>query len=65
MPSLTFTVPDETADGLSAAARERGVRVEDLLQTIALDFLARSDEFQSAADYVFRKNAELYRRLAK
>jgi hypothetical protein len=65
MSTLTFTVSEETAEQLIVSAREMGVPVEALLQKIADDFLARKEEFQSASEYVLRKNAELYRRLAK
>jgi hypothetical protein len=65
MSTLTFTVPDETAEQLARAARERGVPVEELLRTATDEFLARSAEFQSAASYVLQKHTELYRRLAK
>jgi antitoxin FitA len=65
MSTLTFTVPQETADQLAVAASEMGVPVETLLQKIADEFLARKVEFQTATEYVLQKNAELYRRLAK
>jgi hypothetical protein len=65
MSSLTFQVPDEKAEQLTEAARERGIPVEELLQRIADDFLNRRGSFESAAGYVLAKNAELYRRLAK
>ena len=65
MSTLTFSVPDEKAAELAEAARERGVPVEDLLRRITDDFLARKEGFEEAAKYVLRKNAELYRRLAR
>lgn len=65
MSTLTFAVPEETAEQLTIAARELGIPIETLLQKIADEFLARKVEFQSAAEYVLQKNAELYRRLAK
>jgi hypothetical protein len=41
------------------------VTVEDLARVGIEELLSRPDEaFQQAADYVLRKNAELYRRLA-
>ena len=65
MSTLTFSVPEETAEQLTVAARELGVPIEALLQKIAADFLSRKVDFHSAAEYVLQKNAELYRRLAK
>lgn len=65
MSTLTFSVPDEKATQLSEAAREMVVPIEDLLQRITDDFLARKEGFEGAAKYVLQKNAELYRRLAR
>ena len=65
MSTLTFQVEDPKARQLTDAAREMGVPVEELLQRITDDFLARKEGFESAAKYVLQKNAELYRRLAK
>ena len=42
MSTLTFVVPEEKAGRLAEAAREMGVPVEELLQKITDDFLARS-----------------------
>lgn len=65
MSNLTFSLPEEKAQRLSEAAREMGVAVEDLLRRIADDYLDRRESFEAAAQFVLRKNAELYRRLAQ
>ena len=65
MNTFTFQLPEEKADRLVAAAREVGVPVEVLLQRMTQDFLERKNSFEDAAQYVLKKNAELYRRLAK
>jgi antitoxin FitA len=65
MSTLTFQIDEATAEQLTEAARERGLRVDELLRQIAADFIARKDGFESAARYVLNKNAELYRRLAQ
>lgn len=65
MSTLTFQVPDEQAERLTAAARDKGVAVEELLRQLADNFLARNESFEAAAGYVLKKNAELYRRLAR
>ena len=64
MSSLTFQLPEEKADRLTAAAREIGVPVEELLRKMTDEFLDRKNSFEAAAEYVLQKNAELYRRLA-
>lgn len=62
MDSLTFTVAKEKAEQLAIAASKLGISVEELLRRITENFLAHQEEFQSAAEYVLQKNAELYRR---
>jgi antitoxin FitA len=50
---------------LQQLARDNQVSPEDLLRVNIEDWLARHQyEFTQAADYVLKKNAELYRRLA-
>jgi hypothetical protein len=65
MSTFTLQLPTEKADQLVQEAERLGVRVEELLERITDDFLARKESFEAAAQYVLRKNAELYRRLAK
>jgi hypothetical protein len=65
MSTLTFQVEDPKAQQLADAARELGLPVEELLQRITDDYLARKEGFEAAAKYVLQKNAELYKRLAK
>ena len=65
MSTLTFTVTEEKAEQLANAASELGVSVEDLLRQITENFLTSQEDFQTAAEYVLKKNSELYRRLAK
>ena len=65
MSNLTFSLPEERAQRLSEVARELGVAVEDLLRRIADDYLDRRESFEAVAQFVLRKNAELYRRLAQ
>jgi hypothetical protein len=64
MSTVTFQVEDEKAGRLADAARAMGVPVEDLLQKITDDYLARKEGFEAAAKYVLAKNAELYHTLA-
>lgn len=63
--TLTIELPDAEVDRLREKARELGVRPEDLAAAAVLDLLHRqADDFEAAAQYVLRKNQELYRRLA-
>ena len=65
MTTITIALPDEEALKLKELARGAGVTPEDLLRAGIEEWLRgpRAD-FASAADYVLKKNAELYRRLA-
>lgn len=65
MSTLTFQLEEAKADKLARAANDLGVQVEELLQRITDEYLARQQNFEVAATYVLQKNAELYRRLAK
>ncbi|PSB41541.1 ribbon-helix-helix protein, CopG family [Chamaesiphon polymorphus] len=65
MASITIDISDEQLQKLQQLARDNQVSPEDLLRVNIEDWLARpQDEFDRAADYVLKKNAELYRRLA-
>ncbi len=68
MSTLTFQLDEQKAERLAAAARVRGVEVEELLRQIAEDYLARkgSDaDFRTALTASVTENEELLRRLAK
>ena len=55
----------ERASQLQELAREAGTSPEDLLQIQVESWLSQSEaDFEEAARYVLKKNAELYRRLA-
>jgi antitoxin FitA len=65
MASITINIPDEQLQKLQQLARDSQVSPEDLLRVNIEEWLARpQDEFIQAADYVLKKNAELYRQLA-
>ena len=66
MTTLTISLPDEPMLRLKELAIEAGVAPEELLHSNVVEWLARpKDDFAQAAAYVLKKNAELYRRLAK
>ena len=65
MASITVTIPDEQLEKLQQLARDSQVSPEDLVRANIEGWLgASNDEFNQAASYVLKKNAELYRRLA-
>lgn len=65
MSSITINLPEEHLSRLREVAARLGVAPEDLARMSIEELLARPEEtFERAADYVLRKNAELYRRLA-
>jgi antitoxin FitA len=65
MAFITINIPDEQLQKLQQLARDSQVSSEELLRVNIEEWLTRpQDEFIKAADYVLKKNAELYRRLA-
>jgi hypothetical protein len=65
MTSITIDIPDEQMRLLEQRAHDLGLTIEDLLRMSLDDFLIRPQEdLQQTIDYVLRKNAALYQRLA-
>lgn len=65
MTTITIELSPERIRQLQQRASDLGMSLEDLVQLSINDVLARpSEELQHAIDYVLKKNAELYRRLA-
>lgn len=65
MKTLEVQLPEQTASRLEEAAERLSVSPEDLLLLSVEEKLAQLDaEFRESSDYVLKKNAELYRRLA-
>jgi predicted transcriptional regulator len=65
MSSITIELNEEQLVKLQSIAERIGVSVETLARSSLEELLAKpDDEFESAADYVLKKNDELYRRLA-
>jgi predicted transcriptional regulator len=65
MKTLEVQLPEETATKLEEAAERLSVSPEALLVLSIEEKLAQLDaEFRTSSDYVLKKNAELYRRLA-
>jgi predicted transcriptional regulator len=65
MAYITIDIPDEQLSQLKQLAQESHISTEDLLRASIEHWLTfPKTEFAEAADYVLKKNAELYRRLA-
>jgi hypothetical protein len=61
---LTIDLGDAEIQRLKEAAARLGVAPEELARALVADHLAKPrDDFEAAASFVLRKNAELYRRL--
>jgi antitoxin FitA len=65
MSSITINLSDEHLLRLKEIAARLGLAPEELARISITELLAQPDEkFERAADYVLKKNDELYRRLA-
>ncbi len=65
MTPITISLPEDRVRRLQELASRLGVQPEDLVRLSIDELLGRPDEaFERTADYVLKKNAELYRRLA-
>ncbi len=65
MTRLTVSISDDRYARLKEVAGQLRVTPEELVAASIEDLLAQpEDAFQAAVEYVLRKNAELYRRLA-
>jgi len=63
--SISLNLDDEQSARLEERARELGVDARELAKAAGNDLLTRSaDDFDRAAQFVFEKNRELYRRLS-
>ena len=65
MSSITIELQEQQIARLQEIASRLGVSIEALARVSIEDLLAAPDErFEQAADYVLKKNEDLYRRLA-
>lgn len=66
MEQIIISLPAEIAAQLKEAADKIGVKPEELMLVSLQEKLANLEpEFIEAVKYVLKKNAELYKRLAK
>ena len=64
MTAITVPLSEDRLERLKALAERVGVSPEELARAGLEEWLARPrEDFSRAAEYVLRKNAELYRRL--
>ncbi len=64
MTSITLDLSDTQFQKLQDLATVHGIAIEVLLKASLEDWLSsQGSEFVDAANYVLRKNAELYQRL--
>ncbi|MEG4815045.1 DNA-binding protein [Microcoleus sp. K5-D4] len=65
MQTITITIPDDRLQKLQETANILGVSLEALLLAGAENLMALPEtSFQNAMEYVLKKNAELYQKLA-
>jgi hypothetical protein len=65
MSEITISLSDDHLLKLQQVAARFGISPEELVRVSIEELLVRPDEeFEKAADYLLKKNAELYRRLA-
>lgn len=65
MSSITINLQDEQMAKLQELANRLGISIEEVARVSIEELLAAPDErFEQAADYVLKKNEDLYRRLA-
>lgn len=65
MTTITIALSDDRLLQLKTIANKFGVAPEELVRVSIEELLTRPEEsFRQAVDYVLKKNAELYRRLA-
>ncbi|MCC3406810.1 MAG: DNA-binding protein [Microcoleus sp. PH2017_10_PVI_O_A] len=65
MKTITITIPDERLLKLQETASSLGISLEALLLMSAENLLVPPEtSFENAMEYVLKKNAELYKKLA-
>lgn len=65
MTTITIPLSEDRIAQLQVWAQQSGLSPEEFLRQLVEKILEPpDDEFRKTVDYVFKKNAELYRRLA-
>ncbi len=61
---MELELSESIIEQLTERAKSLGIRPEELARAAVADLVSRpTEEFEHAAEYVLKKNAELYRRL--
>ena len=68
MTNITIALDDQSATALQTLAQTAGQTAEEYLaqhvESLVATEYATDEEFEKITDYLLKKNAELYRRLA-
>ena len=65
MTTITIELSNERLQKLQEMAMKLGVSMEELVHASVEDMLTQPEEqFRKAADYVLKKNKDLYKRLS-
>lgn len=65
MTQFTITIPDDRMLRLQELATRLQITPEELVRASIEEIVSRPEgEFERAADYILKKNTELYHRLA-
>jgi len=66
MQTITINIEEDKKNKLQKKADEFGINVEDFIKITIDDLLSNNDkDLNNMIDYIFKKNDELYTRLAK
>jgi hypothetical protein len=65
MTTISLELPEEKVKRVREAAAQLGLPLETFVEKSLDAALSRKDAMKTTFDYVLKKNAELYRRLAQ
>lgn len=64
MSTLAINIRETSLRRMHETAAKLGIAIDDLVQKSIEEYLDRQQKVEDAAEYVLKKNEELYRRLA-
>jgi len=66
MQTITIKIDDEKKSKLQKKADKIGIKIEDFINITLDDFLYENEpDIENKINYIFKKNNDLYERLAK
>ncbi len=66
MQTITIKIDDEKKSKLQEKADKIGIKIEDFINITLDDFLYENEtDLENKINYIFKKNNDLYERLAK